>query len=116
MKIPRFNVLAKTVSVLFFGRYAVESTYRNTGLRLRNLHLGVMKVVAYLREQLGVTRLAVHGESIGGVAAASVARHCQVCTKGCFPLDPMPTKLGQQRVELDVHLSVSACVGSFICI
>ncbi|CAN0506355.1 unnamed protein product, partial [Laminaria digitata] len=34
-------------------------------------------VVAYLREHLGVTRLAVHGESIGGVAAASVARHSQ---------------------------------------
>lgn len=38
----------------------------------------VGQVVLYLREQLGVTRLAVHGESIGGVAAASVARHCQV--------------------------------------
>ncbi|CAN0398268.1 unnamed protein product, partial [Ascophyllum nodosum] len=37
----------------------------------------VREVVAYLREQMGVTRLAVHGESIGGVAAASVARHCQ---------------------------------------
>lgn len=36
------------------------------------------QVVGYLREELGVTRLAVHGESIGGVAAASVARHCQV--------------------------------------
>ena len=40
------------------------------------------QVVLYLREQLGVTRLAVHGESIGGVAAASVARHCQVSLRG----------------------------------
>lgn len=38
----------------------------------------VQEVVEYLREQVGVTRLAVHGESIGGVAAASVARHSQV--------------------------------------
>eukprot|EP00752_Nemacystus_decipiens_P002959 g2749.t2 len=38
----------------------------------------VREVVEYLREQVGVTRLAVHGESIGGVAAASVARHSQV--------------------------------------
>ena len=30
---------------------------------------------------MGVTRLAVHGESIGGVAAASVARHCQASGK-----------------------------------
>lgn len=38
----------------------------------------VREVVEYLKEQVGVTRLAVHGESIGGVAAASVARHSQV--------------------------------------
>lgn len=36
------------------------------------------QVVGYLREELGVRRLAVHGESIGGIAAASVARNCQV--------------------------------------
>lgn len=42
----------------------------------------VREVVEYLREQAGVTRLAVHGESIGGVAAASVARHSQVGVGG----------------------------------
>eukprot|EP00903_Cladosiphon_okamuranus_P007648 g7416.t2 len=43
-----------------------------------NINKDVREVVDYLREQVGVTRLAVHGESIGGVAAASVARHSQV--------------------------------------
>lgn len=43
-----------------------------------NGFLRAYQVVGFLREELGVTRLAVHGESIGGVAAASAARHCQV--------------------------------------
>lgn len=43
-----------------------------------NINGDVREVVEYLREQAGVTRLAVHGESIGGVAAASVARNSQV--------------------------------------
>ncbi|CAM9401835.1 unnamed protein product, partial [Ectocarpus sp. 12 AP-2014] len=42
-----------------------------------NINKDVREVVTYLRERVGVTRLAVHGESIGGVAAASVARHSQ---------------------------------------
>ncbi|CAN0179894.1 unnamed protein product [Scytosiphon promiscuus] len=43
-----------------------------------SINRDVREVVEYLREQVGVTRLAVHGESIGGVAAASVARNSQV--------------------------------------
>ncbi|CAN0538621.1 unnamed protein product, partial [Ectocarpus sp. 8 AP-2014] len=42
-----------------------------------NINKDVREIVTYLREHVGVTRLAVHGESIGGVAAASVARHSQ---------------------------------------
>lgn len=40
------------------------------------------QVAGFLKEQLGVTRLAVHGESIGGIAAANAARHCQVQGRG----------------------------------
>lgn len=34
-------------------------------------------IVRYLREDMGYTRIAVHGESIGGVVACHVARHCE---------------------------------------
>ncbi|CAM9805465.1 unnamed protein product, partial [Hapterophycus canaliculatus] len=44
-----------------------------------SINRDVREVVEYLRDQVGVTRLAVHGESIGGVAAASVARNSQAC-------------------------------------
>lgn len=34
-------------------------------------------LVRFAREELGAGRIALHGESIGGMVAAHVARHCQ---------------------------------------
>ncbi|CAM9795015.1 unnamed protein product, partial [Phaeothamnion confervicola] len=42
------------------------------------LNADAAEVATYLRERCGIARLAVHGESIGGIAAAHVARYADV--------------------------------------
>lgn len=68
-------------------------------------------VVKYLREVRGVTRLLVHGESIGGIAACHVARNLGadmlVCDRTLASLDAVASRLLGHWAGLGLRLIVN---------